>query len=80
MELIDGYNENNEPTGDVVERFDAFDKGLWRRTVSCWILNEKGEVLIFQSSREITQDEDREALSHWGVRRKYFSLCTWTST
>ena len=45
MELIDGYNENNEPTGDVVERFDAFDKGLWRRTVSCWILNEKVKFL-----------------------------------
>lgn len=46
MELIDGYNENNEPTGDIVERFEAFDKGLWKRVVSCWILNENGEILM----------------------------------
>ena len=31
MELIDGYNKDNKPTGHIVERFEAFDKGLWKR-------------------------------------------------
>lgn len=46
MELIDIVDENNELTGQVEDRWVAFEKGLWRRTVSCWILNEKGEVLL----------------------------------
>ena len=46
MELIDIVNENNELTGQVEERWTAYEKGLWRRTVSCWIMNEKGEVLL----------------------------------
>ncbi len=44
MELIDIVDENNNLTGQVEERWVAFEKGLWRRTVSCWIMNEKGEV------------------------------------
>lgn len=46
MELIDVVNENNELTGQVEDRWVAFEKGLWRRTVSCWIMNEKGEILL----------------------------------
>ena len=46
MELIDVVNEYNELTGQVEERWTAYEKGLWRRTVSCWIMNEKGEVLL----------------------------------
>ncbi len=46
MELIDIVDENNELTGQVEERWTAYEKGLWRRTVSCWIMNEKGEVLL----------------------------------
>lgn len=46
MELIDIVNENNELTGQVEDRWVAYNKGLWRRTVSCWIMNEKGEVLL----------------------------------
>ena len=41
MELIDIVNENNEFTGQIEEREIAYEKGLWRRTVSCWIMNEK---------------------------------------
>jgi hypothetical protein len=46
MELIDIVNENNEFTGQIEEREIAYEKGLWRRTVSCWIMNEKGEILL----------------------------------
>lgn len=46
MELVDIVNENNELTGQVEERWIAYEKGLWRRTVSCWIINEKGEILL----------------------------------
>lgn len=46
MELIDIVDENNKLTGQVEERWTAYEKGLWRRTVSCWIMNEKGEILL----------------------------------
>ena len=46
MELVDIVDENNELTGQVEDRWIAYNKGLWRRTVSCWIMNKKGEVLL----------------------------------
>ena len=46
MELVDIVDENNNLTGEVEERLVAYTKGLWRRTVSCWIMNKKGEVLL----------------------------------
>ena len=46
MEYIDIVDENNELTGQIEERWTAYEKGLWRRTVSCWIMNGKGEVLL----------------------------------
>ena len=46
MELIDIVDENNKLTGQVEERWEAYNKGLWRRGVSCWIMNKKGEILL----------------------------------
>lgn len=46
MELVDVVDENNELTGQVEERWVAYNKCLWRRTVACWIMNEKGEILL----------------------------------
>ena len=46
MELVDIVDENNKLTGQVEDRWAAYSKGLWRRTVSCWIMNEKGAVLL----------------------------------
>lgn len=46
MELVDIVDENNELTGQVEDRWIAYEKGLWRRTVSCWIMNKKGEILL----------------------------------
>lgn len=46
MELVDIVDENNNLTGEVEDRWIAYEKGLWRRVVSCWIMNKKGEVLL----------------------------------
>lgn len=46
MELVDIVDENNNLTGEVEDRWVAYEKGKWRRTVSSWIMNKKGEVLI----------------------------------
>ena len=46
MELVDIVDENNELTGQTEDRWVAYNKNLWRRTVSCWIMNKKGEVLL----------------------------------
>ncbi len=46
MELIDIVDENNNLTGQIEERWTAYEKGLWKRTVSCWIMNKNGEILM----------------------------------
>ena len=46
MELVDIVDENNELTGEIEDRWVAYEKGLWRRTVSCWIMNQRGEILL----------------------------------
>ena len=46
MELIDVVDENNNLTGQVEERWKAYYGGLWKRTVSCWIMNGNGDVLL----------------------------------
>lgn len=50
MELVDIVDENNNLTGQVEERWLAYNKGLWRRTVSCWIMNKSGEILLQKRS------------------------------
>lgn len=52
MELVDIVDENNKLTGQVEERWVAYEKGLWRRTVSCWIMNEEGEILLQKRARD----------------------------
>ena len=51
MELLDIVDENNQVTGKTEERKVIHDKCLWHRHVSCWIMNEKGE-LLFQKRAE----------------------------
>ena len=46
MELVDIVDDNNKLSGQIEDRWVAYNKGLWRRTVSCWIMNKKGEVLL----------------------------------
>lgn len=42
MELVDIVDENNRLTGQVEERWVAYNKGLWRRTV---VAEENGIIL-----------------------------------
>ena len=48
MELIDVYDENNNYSGYSVSRKEIHENNLWHRHVSCWIMNEKGEILMQQ--------------------------------
>lgn len=50
MEFIDIYDENNNPLGYKLERKIVHEKNLWHRHASCWIMNEKGEILLQQRS------------------------------
>lgn len=48
MEYVDIFDENNNSLNYCVSRKKAHDKKLWHRHVSCWIMNEKGQVLMQQ--------------------------------
>ena len=50
MELLDVVDENNDILGIVEERKIVHEKALWHRLVSCWIMNEKGEILLQKRS------------------------------
>ena len=50
MELLDIVDENNILTGFSEERKTIHEKKLWHRHVSCWIMNEKGEILFQKKS------------------------------
>jgi len=45
-ELIDIYDEHNEPTGVQEMKSIAHRDGLWHRTVHVWLYNEKDEILL----------------------------------
>ena len=61
MELVDIVDENNKLTGQVEERWVAYEKGLWRRTVSCWIMNEEGEILLQKRARDKKRNPNKWA-------------------
>lgn len=46
MELLDIVNENNELTGDIVEREIVHEMGLWHREVAVIIVNKEGKMLL----------------------------------
>lgn len=46
MELLDIVDENNILTGEVEYRKFIHKNNLWHRHVSCWIMNQKGELLF----------------------------------
>ena len=49
-ELIDVYNSNKEKTGKVVERKRgaSLEKGEYIISVTCWIINKDGRILLTQ--------------------------------
>ncbi len=55
QELIDIVDENNNPTGEIVERKEAHDKGLWHRTVHVYFYrleNNAYELLVHLRSKD----------------------------
>jgi len=46
MELLDIVDENNNLTGEILEREIVHAQGLWHREVGVIVLNEKGKLLI----------------------------------
>lgn len=61
MELVDAYDENNEFTGVTVDRWEALEKGYWKRGVSCWIMNKKGEILLQKRTRNKRRNPNKWA-------------------
>ena len=51
MELIDVLDENGNYTGKVEERENVHNNGLWHIHVGVWIMNQKGELLFQQRSK-----------------------------
>ena len=45
MELVYAYDENNEFTGVTVDRWEALEKGYWKRGVSCWVVMVQEKVI-----------------------------------
>ncbi|MBR3117172.1 MAG: NUDIX domain-containing protein [Bacilli bacterium] len=50
MEMIDVFDENNEPLNYSLSRDEVHEKNLWHRHVSCWIINNEGKILLQQRS------------------------------
>lgn len=50
MELLDIVNENDELTGETKDREFIHTNNLYHRHASCWILNNKGEILLQRRS------------------------------
>ena len=51
MELIDVLDENGIYIGKVEERENVHNNGLWHIHVGVWIMNQKGELLFQQRSK-----------------------------
>ena len=50
MELIDIVDENDNITGEIKDRDYVHNNNLYHRHVSCFILNNNGEVLLQRRS------------------------------
>ena len=50
MELLEIYNENNEPLNKSYDRDKVHDEGLWHREILVIIINNKNQVLLQKRS------------------------------
>lgn len=50
MEYIDIFDEENNPTGIVKEKYQAHEDGDFHRTAHVWIINDKKELLLQKRS------------------------------
>jgi isopentenyldiphosphate isomerase len=51
-EMIDIYDEDNNPTGEQKKKSEAHRDGLWHRAAHIWIHNSKGEILLQLRSKD----------------------------
>ncbi len=52
-EFIDIINkETGEKTGEVKQKSEVHQKGLWHKTAHVWCVNSKGEILLQHRSKE----------------------------
>lgn len=49
-ELVDVFDVNERPTGDVISKLSAHQNGLWHASAHIWIYNSNGEVLLQKRS------------------------------
>ena len=45
-ELIDIFDRNWNPTGEILEKNEAERQGKWHRAAHIWIVNPRGELLL----------------------------------
>ncbi|MBN1700089.1 MAG: YvcK family protein [Spirochaetales bacterium] len=50
-EYLDVLDENGNPLDTPVKRSEAHQKGIWHRTISIFVINSCGEILIEQRSK-----------------------------
>lgn len=57
MEYLDIVDENGEPTGEIISRQEAHEKGIRHRTSHVWILRKKeGKLQILLQKRSKNKD------------------------
>lgn len=56
QELLDVFDENNKPTGQVLDRGEVHRLGLWHRTAHIFFVNSKNEILLQQRSQQVKQN------------------------
>jgi len=52
MEKLEVFNEQGNPTGEIVDRATIHENGLWHRVSHVWIYTDEGEVLIQKRSEK----------------------------
>lgn len=58
-ELIDIYDENNNPLGIRKMKSEAHRKGLWHRASHVWIYNSKGQMMLQLRAKEKETDANK---------------------
>jgi isopentenyldiphosphate isomerase len=54
MEMVDVLNNDGTPTGQRVSKKEVHEKGWWHRTVHVWIVNNRKEILMQITSKNVT--------------------------
>lgn len=63
LEMLDVYTEDNKNQIGKANRGVIHYYNLWHREVSCWIMNEKNEILLQRRSKEKKQQPNMLAIT-----------------